>query len=151
MKRFRFRLEAVLALRGLAERAARERFALAERGASEALAALQAAGRDRLALVEAISAARGSCFRPAEQAAGLVALRVSERAEQEAARRQVEATAAAGLAREQWLASRRDLQVVERLQQRARSAHREAVEKSEQALLDELASLAAARLTLRPA
>lgn len=151
MKRFRFRLESVLALRALAERAARERFGAARRRAAEALDSLQAAVRERIALAEGLAAARGASFRPSEQAAGLVALAQAGRAEQEAGRRHAEALAAAERVREEWLAARRRLQVVERLQERARRAHREAAEKSEQALLDELASLAAARTSLRHA
>ncbi len=149
MKRFRFRLESVLALRALAERAARERFAAAQRQALAALQALHGATQGRIALAEALAAARGACFRPAEQAGGLLALRAAERMEQEAATRHAEAASAADRAREEWLVARRALQVVERLQERARRVHREAVEKAEQSLLDELASLAAARSSPR--
>lgn len=152
MKRFRFRLESVLALRSLAERSGRERFGAAQQRLAAALAALRAAEARRLGLAEALAASReGASFRPAEQAAGLAALRDAERDIQEAARRHAEAAAAAAKAREEWLAARRRLQVVEKLEERARRAHREAAEKAEQALLDELASLAAARSTPDPA
>lgn len=152
MKRFRFRLESVLALRSLAERSGRERFGAAQQLLAAALAALRAAEARRLALAEALSASRqGSSFRPAEQAAGLAALRSAELEIEAAARRHAEAVAASAKAREEWLAARRRLQVVERLEERARRAHREASDKAEQALLDELASLAAARSNLSPA
>lgn len=149
MKRFRFRLESVRGLRALAERAARERFGAAQRRVSAALAALRAAEEVRAALTEALAASRAGSFRPADQVGGLIALRTAERAGQEAARRHAEATTASDRAREEWLVARRRLQVVERLEERARQAHREAAEKAEQAALDELASLAAARLLPR--
>lgn len=151
MKRFRFRLESVRALRALAERSARERFGLAQQRLAAAAAALRAAELRRVELAEALSAARAGCFRPGEQTAGLFALGLARQAELDAARLRDEATAARDLAREEWLAHRRRLQVIERLEERARLAHREAMEKAEQATLDELSSLAAARLAPRHA
>jgi flagellar export protein FliJ len=150
MKRFRFRLDPILALRALAERSARERLGVAQHalGAAEDLARL--AEERRVAVAEALAAARATTFRPAEQAGGLHALATAGRVAQEAARRRDEAAAARDRARPAWGAARRDLQALERLEQRARLAHREAAEKSEQALLDELASLAAARGSRSP-
>ncbi len=151
MKRFRFRLEAVRGLRALAERSARERFGAAQRRVAAALADLRAAEERRLRLAEALATSRGGTFRPADQVGGLLALQEAERAERESAKRHAEARLAGERAREEWLAARRRLQVVERLEERARHAHREAAEKAEQAMLDELASLAAARTSPRPA
>lgn len=151
MKRFRFRLEAVLGLRALAERAARERFGAAQQRLAAALAELRAAEQRRLALAEALAGSRAGSFRPAEQVGGLLALQEAERVERDSAKRHAEARLASDRAREEWLAARRRLQVVERLEERARRAHREAADKAEQALLDELASLAAARTSPRSA
>lgn len=151
MKRFRFRLESVRALRALAERSARERFGAAQQRLAAVLAELRAAEDRRLALAEALAASRSGSFRPADQVGGLLALQSAESVEREAGRRHSEARVAAGRAREEWLAARRKLQVIERLEERARRAHREAAEKTEQALLDELASLAAARPSTRHA
>jgi len=151
MKRFRFRLEAVLGLRALAERSARERFGAAQRRLADALADLRAAEQRRLDLADALAGSRSGSFRPADQVGGLLALQEAERGERDAAKRHAEARLAGERAREEWLAARRRLQVVERLQDRARRAHREAADKAEQALLDELASLAAARTSPRSA
>lgn len=145
MKRFRFRLESVRALRALAERSARERFGAAQQRLAAALSELRAAEERRLALADALAASRSGSFRPADQVGGLLALQAAQQAEREAGRRHAEAQAASQRAREEWLAARRKLQVIERLEERARRAHRDAAEKAEQTLLDELASLAAAR------
>lgn len=151
MKRFRFRLESVRALRALAERSARERFGAAQQRLASALADLRAAEARRLAVAEALAASRSGSFRPADQIGGLVALQAAQEAERESGRRHSEAETASKRAREEWLAARRKLQVIERLEERARRAHREAAEKAEQVLMDELASLAAARLSPRHA
>jgi flagellar export protein FliJ len=145
MKRFRFRLESILGLRAVAERAALERFAESRRRLSAAAAELHAAGGRRDALADALAATRAGSFRPSIQTAGSLALLDAERAVSEAARRHAEALAASERAREEWLVARRRLGVIERLGERARRAHRETTEKAEQALLDELASIAAAR------
>jgi flagellar export protein FliJ len=50
------------------------------------------------------------------------------------------------LAREGWLNARRALQVMQKLEERARLAHRDASDKAEQTLLDEIASMTLARL-----
>ena len=151
MKRFRFRLESILGLRAVAERAAFERFAASRRQLASIAAELHAAEARRDALAEALAASRAGSFRPSMQAAGHLALQDAERAGKEAARRHTEALAASERAREEWLVARRRLGVIERLGERARRIHREAAEKAEQALLDELASIAAARSSLRSA
>ena len=145
MKRFRFRLESVRAIRALAERSARERFGLAQQHLAATEAALRAAQLRRVELAEAINAARSGCFRPGEQSSSLSALTLARQAELDATRRRDEATTARERAREDWLAHRRRLQVIERLEEHARLAHREALDKAEQATLDELSSIAAAR------
>lgn len=151
MKRFRFRLESVLGIRALAERSARERFGAAQQRLAAALAELRAAEAARLALADALAASRSGSFRPSDQVGGLLALQASQQAERDAGRRHTEAQGASQRAREEWLLARRKLQVIERLEERARRAHRDAADKAEQALLDELASLAAARTSPRHA
>lgn len=146
MKRFRFRLESVRALRDVAERRARERFGLAQQKVAQAQQALATASRWREDVSTALTGALDGRFRPAEQASGLAALRQAERAEAEATRVFNEAGVARDRAREEWLSARRRLQVMQRLEERARQAHREAADKAEQSLLDELAGIAAARI-----
>lgn len=145
MKRFRFRLESVLSLRAVAETAERERFGVAQRALDAALAERRAAAARRDALAAALAEAASGTFRPAEHAQGLLALDLARRAELDAARLAEQASAARDRARETWLAARRRLQVIERLETRARQAHRDDTDKAEQTLLDELASLSAAR------
>ncbi len=145
MKRFRFRLESILGLRAVAERAALERFAESRRRLADAVAELHASCVRRDALAETLAASRAGSFRPSIQTAGHLALLDAERAAGEAARRRSEALAASERAREEWLVARRRLGVIERLGERAHRVHRETTEKAEQALLDELASIAAAR------
>ncbi len=146
MKRFRFRLESVRALRDLAERAARERLGVAQQKVAAAADSLRATELRRAEMAEALAGTRSGSFRPSEQIAGMEALRSIERAEVEARRVLTEAQAACDRVREEWLESRRRLKVIEKLEERARLAHREAAEKSEQAILDELASLATTRV-----
>lgn len=148
MKRFRFRLESVLSLRAVAELAERERFGVAQRELAAALDARRLAAERRDTLARSIAESVAGTFRPAEHSASLRALDLARQAELEAARRAEQATTARDRARETWLAARSRLQVIERLQTRARDAHREAAEKAEQTLLDELASLASARASL---
>ncbi len=150
MKRFRFRLASVRSLRELAERRARENFGHAQQAVTEASANLQAAEQARLRLADSLAGTRATTFRPVEQIAGLGALRQAERAEAESARRLTVAQQNLAQARERWLAARRDLQVMQRLEERARLAHRTEADKAEQTLLDELAALATARPSFTP-
>lgn len=147
MKRFRFRLESVRALRALAETAARERFGAAQMRLAAAREAFRLATKRRMRLAEEINAARASAFRPSEQTAALAALGTARLAEHDAARAEAGAVSVVETARGEWLAARRRLQVVQRLEERARRAHQEAADRAEQAQLDELAALAAARLS----
>jgi flagellar export protein FliJ len=146
MKRFRFRLETVRSLRAIAERAARERFVLAQGRLAAALATARAAEQRRLAVAEALAGSRTGCFLPSAQVGGLAALGQAERDAREAERLHQEAVVDSARVREEWLAARRRLQAVERLEERARRAHCEFMEKTEQAQLDEIATIAAARL-----
>lgn len=147
MKRFRFRLESVRALRDLAEKAARERLGQAQQKVSAAADTLRATEIRRAELAEALANTRSGSFRPSEQIGGMAALRTVERSETEARGLLAEAQAACERVREEWLETRRRLKVIEKLEERARHAHRDAAEKAEQTLLDELASLATTRVT----
>ena len=146
MKRFRFRLESVRALRDVAERKAREAFGHAQQQVAVAQQALEAAERRRQELNDALAGSRSGNFRPSEQVAGLAALAQADRDVAAATRQVREAEAARDQAREGWLVARRALQVMQKLEERARLAHREANDKAEQNLLDELASISIARL-----
>ncbi len=146
MKRFRFRLESIRALRDVAERKAREGFGLAQQHVVVAQQAVAAAELRRSELNAAITGARVGTFRPGDQVAGLAALGQADREVAEVGRKLGEAEKARDLAREGWLTARRALQVMQKLEERARLAHREAIDKAEQTLLDEIASMTLARL-----
>ncbi len=146
MKRFRFRLEAVRGIRDLAERRARERFGLAQQKAAAAAETVRMAKHRLAALGESLAAARTGCFRAADQAGVMATLRVAERGVADTTRLLGEAETARDRIREEWLVARRNLQIIERLEESARHAHREAADKAEQNLLDELGSMAAARV-----
>lgn len=146
MKRFRFRLESVRGLRDLAERRERERFGLAQQKAAAAFEAVRVARERRAGIALSLASSHLGSFRAVDRVGGMAALRIAERGEAEAVRLLSEAEAARDRAREEWLAARRNLQVIERLEERARLAHREAADKAEQNLLDELGSMSAARV-----
>jgi flagellar FliJ protein len=146
MKRFRFRLESVRSLREVAERKAREGFGQAQQQVMLGEQAVQAAELRRNDLTSALNGARAGSFRPSEQVAGMAALVQAGREVAEAQRRLGELEVARDRAREGWLAARRALQVMQKLEERARLAHRDANDKAEQTLLDEIASMTLARL-----
>jgi len=146
MKRFRFRLEAVRSIRDLAERRARELFGLALQKTADASASLLTAKHRLIALGESLAGARSGCFRAVDQAGAMAALRVAERGVIETSRLLVEAETARDRVREEWLFARRRLQIIERLEEHARQTHRKAADKAEHNLLDELGSMAAARV-----
>ncbi len=146
MKRFRFRLESVRTLRELAERKARELFGLAQQQVAEATEGLRLAQHRRSELIASIAGTRTGCFRPADQVGGMAALRLAEKQELAAARTLADAEKNRDRVREDWLLARRNLQIIQKLEERARFAHRDAADKAEQSLLDELGSMAAARL-----
>jgi flagellar export protein FliJ len=148
MKRFRFRLESVRALRDVAERAAREQFGVAQQKLAAAEEAARAAAAARVALSEALAGARTGTFRPGEQVAGLQWLQQATRTEADAVRETAAARTVRDRAREDWLAARRRLQVMQKLEERARLHHRTEADKAEQTLLDELASLSRSRFAL---
>ena len=146
MKRFRFRLESVRALRDVAEGKARENFGLAQQQVVVAEQVVQATELRQSELNAAINGARAGTFRPSEQVAGLAALSQADREVAEAVRKLGEVEKARDLARDGWLVARRALKVMQKLEERARHAHREASDKAEQSLLDEIASMTLARL-----
>ncbi len=146
MKRFRFRLESVRTLRELAERKAREQFGLAQQKVTEAAESLHLAKVRRSELISSLAGTRTGRFRPADQVGGMAALRVAEKQEIEAERVLAETEKNRDRVREDWLLARRGLQIIQKLEERARFAHRDAADKAEQSLLDELGSMAAARL-----
>jgi flagellar export protein FliJ len=145
MKRFRFHLESVKTVRNLGEQRAREIFAAELRNLVTADAFLREARAWRESLADATGGARTQIFRSGEQTAAIEALATAVVAEKNAEKRRDLADAALAEARTRWLGCRRELEVIHRIEARAREQHRDEAEKAEQAILDEHATLNHAR------
>jgi flagellar protein FliJ len=145
MKRFRFPLRPVAVLRAHRESRAREAFAAAVHAyvqAEENLAAVRA----RVARFEAtLFAGRRTRFNAAEEAHSLASYRRECAAEAEAERATFAARAAMDQRRAEYVEAHRKLEVVHRLEAKARAAHSHAAGRAEQAEFDDFASRRAAR------
>jgi flagellar FliJ protein len=139
MKRFKFPLRPVAILRAHREVRAREAFAAAtQRHAAAQEEARRVAARMR-ALEAALAEGRKKNFRGAEAALLLCDYRRECGAEAEAERLVVVARVEMLKARAEYLEAHRELKVVERLEEKARSIHRVETLRTEQSELDELA------------
>jgi flagellar FliJ protein len=138
MKRFHFPLRPVAVMRANRELRAREALALA----------LAAVAQAELGAI--IQASRRGNFRAAEGAAFSYAFRREWAAELEAQKQLGAARAALEKRREACIEANRDLQVITRLEEKAQLAHRQEVQRWEQAQLDELAGQRASRRRASP-
>ncbi|HVU25879.1 MAG TPA: flagellar FliJ family protein [Opitutus sp.] len=139
MKRYHFPLRAIGVLRAHRELRAREAFAVAVRAHASAEENLAAARDRRAALALALAAGREGTFAAAEAAACFRAYGRECEAEQAAARATVAAQAELHARREQYLAARRRLEAINKLEEKSRAAHRRELERHEQRELDEFA------------
>lgn len=145
MKRFRFPLRPVAILRAHRELRAKEAFASAMQTLIASEQRLEAA-RERVARCgAALAAARTQTFTPAEASATFRAYRAESLAEANAARAATEARTAMEQRRQDYLSANRDLEVVKRLETKARAAHRAEGLREEQIVLDDFAGFRAAR------
>jgi flagellar FliJ protein len=145
MKKFRFPLRSVAIVRSIRELKAREQFSLAVHAFVKATEHLQLL-RDRLAALEEIlRSGRSLKFRAGDEASFIEAYKVETIAATKASVDVDKARASMEAARQAWLGSRRDLRVVESLEQKARITHRREVEREDQAALDDRSSALAAR------
>jgi flagellar FliJ protein len=147
MKRFHFPLRSVGVVRSAREMRQREELSAAIRAEAEAEEARDAVRRELRALEELMTSARGRRFRATEQVTFLEAQRrlVDREAEAEdALRKAMEKREESRVA---WLLARRDLRLVENLEQRARAAHRHEEEREAQLALDDRTNALAARAT----
>jgi flagellar FliJ protein len=148
MKKFRFSLRPVAVMRAHHELRAREALAAA-------LAACGQAG-DRLAAVRArlgeletvIRHSRQGTFRAAEGAAFGHAYRREWSAELDAQKQVAAARAALEKRREACVEANRHLKTITRLEEKARSAHQQELQRVEQAEIDEMAGQRASRRQL---
>lgn len=139
MKRFRFPLQAVAILRAHQELQAREAFGAAvqaQRVADEALALV----RQRVATFErSLAARRLQPFSAADEAQALGAYRVECASEAQAEKASFEARDVMQQKRQLFLEARRRVEVVQRLEQKARLRHRLEGLREEQAVFDDTA------------
>ncbi len=140
MKRFRFALKPVAILRAHREAQAREAFAAAVRGAQQAESALGEV-RARIAEFEAVlHAGRRERFSAAAEARALAAYRRERTVEGEAVRALEAARAVVHERRVEYAEAHRRVEVVERIEEKARERHQQEAAREEQAGFDELAA-----------
>ncbi|HWA85559.1 MAG TPA: flagellar FliJ family protein [Opitutus sp.] len=139
MKRYHFPLRALGVLRSHRELRAREAFATAVHAAAAAEENLAAARDRRARLAAALTASRAATFGAAEAAVSYRSYGGECEAEQAAARATFAAKAELQARREQYLAARRDLEAINRLEEKSRAAHRRELERHDQRELDEFA------------
>lgn len=145
MKRFRFPLRPVAVLRAHRELRAREAFAAAVHAYVRAEEELKAV-RVRVAQFEAaLFSARRTTFNAATEAHQLNGYRRECAAEADAERAMVTARGAMDKARAAYLDAHRKVEVVKRLEAKARDTHRQEVQREEQADFDDFAGRAVAR------
>jgi flagellar protein FliJ len=140
MKRFRFPLRPVAVLRAHRELRAREAFAASVQAYVKSEEELNAT-RARVAQFEAaLFAGRAERFSPADEAQNLAAYRREWLAEIEVERAMIAARAAMDQRRVEYLDAHRKVEVVKRLEEKARTAHRHEVAREEQAEFDDFSS-----------
>jgi flagellar FliJ protein len=145
MKRFRFPLRPVAVVRAHHESRAREVFAAAVHAYVQTEENL-AATRARVAQWEAaLFRGREGSFHAAEETHHLHGYRREAAAEVEAERVMIAARDAMNERREAYLEAHRKLEVIRRLEAKARTSHRAAANREEQAEFDEFATRRAAR------
>ena len=134
MKRFQFRLDGVMRVRRIREDAARAEVMRANHalGSAEALVSERAARYEELARPTGpmTSEAHARMMWSLEQAAAATSY---------AAARRATAAASASTARAAWSQCRQDVRAIERLHERALTAHKTELRRSEDRLSDELA------------
>jgi len=145
MKKFRFPLRSVATVRSMIELRAREQFSRCVQACVAAEKNL-VTQRERVAELESIlRSGRLTRFRAADQATFMAAFKdetaviTKFTAELNSARREMES------ARQAWLESRRDVRVIENLEQKARTAHLHEVERENQAAMDDRTGAMVAR------
>ncbi len=137
MKKFRFPLRTVAMVRNVAELRAREQFSKAFQTYAEVESRLQEARARLKDLEESLRSGRTATFRASDQVNFLHAVRdetvkaTKIEAELASARQALEAS------RQAWLGTRRDVRIIEKLEDKARLEHRHELEREIQAELDD--------------
>jgi len=145
MKKFSFSLKSVGVVREARELRLREAFSVALRAVIEAEAALAQIRREQFEFELGMIAERRRAFKPADQVAFLHAHQILLVRERGAVTDVEKAVAERELRRTDWLGSRRDLRLIEKLEQKARQEYRLEEDRENQRLLDDRAPSAAGR------
>jgi flagellar FliJ protein len=145
MKRFRFSLQPVAVLRSHRESRAHEAFASAVHLYVESEERLQASRRRVEEFANALFAGRAGQFDASAEAQLLAGYRRETEAEMEAERAMIAARDAMNQRRGEYLDAHRQLEVVKRLETKARERHQAGVHREEQAEFDDFSGRTAAR------
>lgn len=139
MKRFRFPLRPVAVLRGHQEVRAREAFGAAVQRYTAAQDEVKRLALRMRTLEAELSQARATSFRPSETVQLLADYGRECAAEAEADRRVATARVEMHKARLEYIEAHRQLEIVKRLEEKARNTHRLETNRAEQSEMDELA------------
>jgi flagellar FliJ protein len=145
MKRFRFPLRPVAVLRAHRELKAREAFALSVNAYVRSEEELNQTRRRLVQFEAALFAGRRERFSAAEEAHTLAGYRRECAAEAAAEKAMLEARETMQKRRGDYLEAHRKLEVVKRLEAKARATHRADTNRAEQAEFDDFAGRAASR------
>jgi len=145
MKKFHFPLRPLAVVRAYRELRAREALAAALRERAAAESALAAAQGRVAELAALMDVGREGSFRAADQAVFALAYREECAGAAAKARLLAAAETAAAARRDACVEANRDMKIVERLEEKARAAHRAAELRAGQLELDELAGFHAVR------
>lgn len=137
MKKFKFTLQPVATLRGLQEMRAREGFAAALRGVSECRASLDRQQVRVTAFVESLVAGRERGFAGGMQAVFMRGYHEELLLEKQAHDALAKAEAAREQARLRWVEANKQVRLVEKLREKAKTRHQVELAHVEQAQLDE--------------
>jgi len=147
MKKFRFPLRSVTTIRNLREVRAREQFSAAVRAYVLADERLQTIRAKLTELEDILRSGRAQRFRPSDEISFIQAFKDETLTATKAEGDVATARNAMEAARKAWLESRRDLRVLENLERKARTLHRQEAERENQAALDDRTSALVARET----
>ena len=145
MKKYRFPLRSVATVRALREQRAREVFSAAVHayaGAEERRGEIRARISE---LEEILRSERARNFRASDQVSFLHAHHRETVAEVAAAKVAEQARVEMERCRQAWLEARRDVRLLENLEDKSRSVHRLALEREAQSLMDDRTGALAAR------
>ena len=138
MKKFRFPLRPVAVLRAHRQARAREAFAASVHAYVQAEEHLAGVRASREELGTAMHDGRRANFKAADEAAFWIAYRRVCEDEMGSERALIEAHAAMEKRRQDYMEAHRDVRIVEKLEHKARTVHRQEAERESQQELDEM-------------